>query len=400
METKTFLFLAFLTFLLIACAAPFTATPTPTLSPSLTEIDAPSCPDPFGGVRINFIKSYWLKTDFCKHSAPYDEFVSPNVSPDGIPPIDNPAFNTIQEADEWLAPTEPVIALEVNGVARAYPLEIIIYHEVVNDEVGGVPVAVTYCPLIDGAIVFDRRVGEQVLRLGVSGNLRKSALVMWDRQTESWWQQITGKGVVGYYTGTELDFLPMAILPWVEFKNAYPTGKVLSKDTGASYEYGTNTSIFVGYDDINKTPFFFKEPIDQRLPAMARVATVKIGDVNKAYPFELLAQVGVLNDTAAEQKLVVFWQAGTNSAVDNEVIKNSRDIGASAIFDRTIDGQELTFVLDGNLFRDEQTGTKWTLWGKAVEGPLTGQSLNHLIHHQFFWFAWSTFNPDGEVYSD
>lgn len=122
--------------------------------PALAGSDDASCSDPFGGQSVRFSQSYWSKTDFCKHSVPYSEFRSGGPPPDGIPPIDRPRFESVQEADEWLAPTEPVIAFELGDIARAYPLQILMWHEIVNDEVAGVPVAVTFCPLCNAAIVF------------------------------------------------------------------------------------------------------------------------------------------------------------------------------------------------------------------------------------------------------
>ena len=152
------------------------------------------------------------KTDFSYHTVPFDDFLSGGPPRDGIRPIDRPKFIGIDEADEWLSDMEPVISFEINGVQRAYPLQILIWHEVVNDVVGGVPVTITFCPLCNSAIVFERTVGDMVLDFGTSGNLRNSDLVMWDRQTESWWQQFTGEAIVGRMAGTKLKFLPAPII--------------------------------------------------------------------------------------------------------------------------------------------------------------------------------------------
>ena len=133
------------------------------------------------------------QTDFSLHTVPYDEFLSGGVPRDGIPPLDEPQFDSIADADRWLDDVQPVVSLEINGTARAYPLAILTWHEIANDTLGGVPVSVTFCPLCNSAVAFDRRVGDATLDFGVSGNLRHSDLVMWDRQTESWWQQLTGR---------------------------------------------------------------------------------------------------------------------------------------------------------------------------------------------------------------
>jgi hypothetical protein len=364
--------------------------------PTATAHEPDSCTDPFKGETVRFNRSYWTKTDFCRHSVPYSEFLSGGPPPDGIPPIDDPTFETSAEADEWLAATEPVIAFKIEDTARAYPLQVMTWHEIVNDELAGVPVAVTFCPLCNAAIVFDRRVGDRVLSFGTTGNLRNSDLVMWDRQTESWWQQFTGQGIVGEYTGTQLTFLPATIVSWGDFKLAYPEGQVLSQDTGFSRSYGVNP--YAGYDDVSQTPFLFSGPLDERLPAMMRVAAIEIGGAHMAYPFDALAGLGAINDTVGAQQLVVFWKTGVNSALDGSQIRNSRDVGSTGMFDRVVDGQTLTFVPDGEFFRDEQTGTQWTLLGEAVEGALAGQELTRLIHHEYFWFAWAAFQPDTAVY--
>ena len=152
---------------------------------------------------------------------------------DGIPPLDDPRFVVAAQADEWLSPLEPVIALEVDGVAKAYPLQILTRHEIANDEIAGVPVAVTFCPLCNSAVVFDRRFDGQVLDFGVSGNLRNSDLVMWDRQTQSWWQQLTGEGIVGRYAGAQLDFIPAQLVSWETFRDTTPA-RTFSRKTPAS----------------------------------------------------------------------------------------------------------------------------------------------------------------------
>jgi hypothetical protein len=148
------------------------------------------------------------QTDFSQHSVPLSEFQSGGPPRDGIPPIDNPRYVSPAEADTWLAPDEPVIAVALEQddehvVARAYPLQILLWHEIVNDTLGETPVTVTFCPLCYTAVAYDRRLepGGTIYDFGTTGNLRHSDLVMWDRQTESWWQQFSGEAIVGELTG-------------------------------------------------------------------------------------------------------------------------------------------------------------------------------------------------------
>jgi hypothetical protein len=165
------------------------------------------------------------ETDFSFHTVPFDSILSGGPPRDGIPPIDNPTFVEIKDADEWLETLEPVVSFELNGDARAYPLQILMWHEIVNDTVGGAPVSVTFCPLCNSAIVFDRNINDLVLTFGTSGMLRKSDLIMWDRQTETWWQQLTGEGIIGQLAGHKLTFIPAQIISWEDFKAANPKGQ-------------------------------------------------------------------------------------------------------------------------------------------------------------------------------
>jgi len=170
------------------------------------------CEDPFGSTTPAFRTAGW-DTNFCLHSVPYDEIFSGGPPRDGIPPIDSPRFETVDSADNWLEDLEPLIILEINDEVRAYPLQILIWHEIVNDEFEGKPVVVTFCPLCNTALVFTRpTINGEILTFGTSGNLRISDLVMWDRQTESWWQQFNGEAIVGDLTGIKLEFIPSAII--------------------------------------------------------------------------------------------------------------------------------------------------------------------------------------------
>ncbi|MEE8346014.1 MAG: DUF3179 domain-containing (seleno)protein, partial [Dehalococcoidia bacterium] len=181
--------------------------------------------------RIPSVASDW-NTDWTKKTISLSELIVGIQRPDPrdiIPPIDDPKFETVEEGAQWLVDREPVVLLELEGEARAYPLRILTSHEVVNDVVAGRAVVITYCPLCNSAVTFDRELDGQVFRFGVSGLLRNSDLVMWDRQTESLWQQITGEAIVGEKAGTSLDFVPSPIVSWEDFQTQFPDGKVLSR---------------------------------------------------------------------------------------------------------------------------------------------------------------------------
>ena len=337
----------------------------------------------------------WL-TDFSLHTVPYDEFLSGGVPRDGIPPLDDPQFESIADADKWLEDVQPVVALKVNGEARAYPLAILTWHEIANDTLGGVPVSVTFCPLCNSAVVFDRRMGDATLDFGVSGNLRNSDLVMWDRQTESWWQQLTGEGIVGAYAGYQLDFVPAQIVSWGDFKAAFPGSDVLSRDTGYQRSYGRNP--YSGYDRADQSPFLFKGRPDDRLLPMERVVALELDGRQFAFPYMALEREPAVNHSVNGRDIVVLFQPGTASALDQPSIADSRDVGATGVFDASLDGQTLTFRATDGGFVDDQTGSTWNVLGHAVSGPLAGQSLSPIVHGNHFWFAWAAFAPDVEIY--
>lgn len=401
---------------LSACAPAATSSPTEpadstaappedTPPPAPTEADTPSSgvviptatSTPLPGEEPPLGATREFSTDFSIHSIPYSEVLSGGPPKDGIPAIDNPKFVSVSEADEWLGDLEPVIVFENAGDVRIYPLQILIWHEIVNDVVGGKPVAITFCPLCNTAIAFEATVNGMVLDFGTTGRLRFSNLLMYDRQTESWWQQATGDAVIGELTGTQLTFLPVTTIGWAEARQAFPDAQVLSRETGFVRSYGRNP--YAGYDDINRSPFLYLGPDtpDQLLP-MARVTTVELNGEAVAYPNDVLKEVRVVNDTVGGVPVVVLWQPGLASALGNSEISSGDDVGANGVFERTVDGQTLTFVFDGEKITDEQTGSTWNILGEAIEGALAGTSLTPVLKVDHFWFSWAAFRPDTRVY--
>ena len=344
----------------------------------------------------NHLKRQWPNTDFDKALVDLDEIFSGGPPKDGIPAIDEPKFVSVASASAWVDDQEPVIAVEVDGLARAYPIQILMFHEIVNDTVAGLPLSVTFCPLCNASIVFDRRVGDKVLDFGTTGRLRKSDLVMYDRQSESWWQQFNGTAIVGTYTGTVLQRYPASIVAFAEFRNAYADGEVLSRDTGHRRPYGSNP--YRGYDTTTSRPFLFFDPMDSRLPPVEYVLNISIGDTHRLYPFSDFAEQPVINDMVAGQPVVVLSRDGTFSALDGGDIVGSRLIPSATAFHRRVNEQTLTFSLDDGRIVDDQTGSVWNLLGLAESGPLAGTRLNHVPSGVHFAFAWLAFNPDSEIY--
>ncbi len=332
--------------------------------------------------------------DFPEALVDPDELVSGGPAPDGIPSIDEPKFLRADEVG-FLADDEPVLALEVGGEARAYPVQILIWHEIVNDTVDGVPVAVTYCPLCNSAVAYDRRLGDRVLEFGTSGMLYNSALVMYDRQTESLWSHFTGEAVIGHLTGAQLDVYPMATVAWADWRDAHPDGLVLSRDTGFDRNYGENP--YPGYDDVDSSPFLFEGEVDGRLAAMERVVGIAgEGDV-VAVRLDKLDEQGVVEVDGGDGPLVVWVEPGVVSALDSSAVSAGREVGATGVFVPEADGQDLTFERADDGFIDDQTGSRWNVLGQAVGGPLEGSSLEPVAHLDTFWFAWAAYEPDTEI---
>jgi len=338
-----------------------------------------------------------FKTDFSKSTVPFDDILSGGPSKDGIPPIDQPAFVNVGEADAWLKPMEPVVHVQVGNDARAYPIQVLMWHEIVNDVVGGMPVVVTFCPLCNTAIAFERALEGRVLDFGTTGRLRYSNLIMYDRQTESWWQQASGRAIVGEMAGRELVFHPATIIAWAQFKANFPAGSVLSRETGYQRNYGANP--YVGYDDVNKPPFLYQGPAtpDQLKPMVRVLAVERNGDAI-AFPYEVLQRVRVVNASVGGQPIVVLWQAETASALDAGTVAGGRDVGSAVAYARELNGITLTFVVDQNRIVDQETGSEWSMFGRAISGRLAGESLNRVVAINHFWFSWAVFKPNTRVY--
>ena len=326
------------------------------------------------------------------------EVISGGPPPDGIPPIDNPSFISIDDANQWMTDNEPVVFLEIEGEARAYPVQILIWHEIVNDTVGGVPVTVTYCPLCNSAVSYSRVVNGVTTTFGTSGRLFASALVMYDRATESLWTHFDGRAVVGLLTGMTLEPIPSPLLSWSDFKAAYPDGVVLDREaTGHSRPYGENP--YVGYDNPGTSPFLFRGDVDERARAKQRVVGVSLDGEARAWTLEAISaeDAKATNSTVDDTPVVIFWKAGQTSALDSAEIGAGNQVGSVGVFSPVVDGRQLTFTTESGVFIDEESGTEWDITGAGVAGELAGTRLEQFHHLDTFWFAWSTYQPGTDL---
>lgn len=276
-----------------------------------------------------FWRHEWPQTDFTRTSVEnWVEIMSGGPGKDGIPAIDHPSFVGVGNK-RGIKPREPVITVEIDGATpRAYPIRYLTWHEIVNDTVGGIPVAVTFCPLCNSGITFDRRVRGRVLSFGVTGKLRRSDMVMYDRETQTWWQQAEGRGIVGQLTGRELKQLPTWMESWAEYKARNPEGLVMA-EPAFNRAYGSNP--YRGYDS-SARPFLYSGEVPPHgIPALARV--VRVGD--RAWPLTRLAEEGEVREAG----VTLSWKAGQASALDSGQIARGRDVGSVRV--RNSNGRDL-----------------------------------------------------------
>jgi hypothetical protein len=390
-----------------------------------------------------------IGVDSSKRAIELERVLSGGPPPNGIPALgfagdwkgaakatQAPQFEPPKEASAWLQDQEPVLVFIWNETARAYPMQILTWHEIVNDKVAELPLAVTFCPLCNSGLAFDRRIplsaeaklavealnpeavfsevtsdllslyqeqggSEEItavleVTFATSGLLYNSNLLMFDSHTSTLWSQLGGDGNVGTLTGVKLLRYPAQVMSFGDFKQSFPEGLVLSRDTGFQRRYGENP--YLGYDVAGEPAFLFDGVSDGRLPPKTRVITLELSGETVAYPFEVLKEKRVVNDSVGGEAITLFWQAGTVSALDAQVIAGSDDVGAVGVFSRKVNGVLLTFEWNGEAFTDKETKSTWNLAGRAVGGKLSGTQLQAVIHDNTLWFAWAAFKPETKIY--
>lgn len=309
---------------------------------------------------------------------PMEKIVSGGPPRDGIPSIDDPKFVRAGNAS-FMQEGDIIIGLRHNEVTKAYPLKILVWHEIVNDEIAGLPVAVTYCPLCFTSMVFDRTIDDNVVEFGTSGKLYNSNLVMYDRTSETLWSQAMAKGIVGEYSGYDLERVPFDLAYWKDWKQLYPNTLVLSTDTGSTRPYGVDP-----YGDYYTSSqiFFPIEHRDDRLGPKQLVIGLEQDGNYKAYALDDLERQEVVNDSIGEREIVLV--------TEHPFMVRT--------FDRAVDGQVLEFKIVNEELQDIQTSSEWNLEGKAISGPMTGEQLERIPVDPSFWFSWAAFHPETSLY--
>lgn len=251
------------------------------------------------------------------------DIVSGGPPMDGIPSIDDPKFVTVEDADGWIADNELVLGLIYRNTTRVYPLQIMTWHEIVNEEIEGEPVLITYCPLCGSGIAYERTLNGEAVEFGTSGKLYNSNLVMYDRKTNSYWTQIGGQAIVGELTGMELAPISIDTVPWREWKAAHPDSEVLSRHTGFDRPYGNDP--YGSYYE-NSYVFFPLENEDNTIHPKTVIFGVEINDTFKAYREDDLIEMGVIEDNVAGRDIIIKRDEGgivtiTDQEANEEIVK-------------------------------------------------------------------------------
>lgn len=291
-----------------------------------------------------------------------------------------------------------MVHLDLENEVHAYPVQVSTWHEIVNDTVAGVPVALTCCPPCNSAVAYRSLIDGVETTFGTSGRLFASALVMYDQATESLWTHFDGRTVAGVLTGRTLEPITSPLPAWSEFKAAFPHGLVLDRDaTGHDRPYGENP--YVGYDDPQSTPLLFRGTVDDRALAKQRVAVVALDETARAWSLDAISAgaARATNTSVGDTDVVILWKAGQATALETDRIDSGRDVGSVGSFRPVVDGRTLTFETGREGFVDTQIGSEWDATGTAVDGPLAGSQLDAIPLLDTFWFAWSTYRPGTDL---
>lgn len=321
-----------------------------------------------------------MVTDGVKHLVPLDQIRGGGPPKDGIPSIDDPKFAITAES-QFMSDDDVIVGLNLNGESRAYPLSILVWHEIVNDKLGKTPVAITYCPLCYTTQVFDRTIIGQEVEFGTSGKLYNSNLVMYDRLTDSYWSQSLGIAIKGELAGTKLERIPFDVMQWKDWKQLYPDTVVLTTETGHVRSYETDPYGDYYTDSRIIFPVSNKDP---RMHVKEIIIGVEQDGLFKAYKQRDIESAKIINDVIGEKELVLMSLFKDNSRA----------------FYRQIDGNLLEFSYTEDKIIDEMTGSEWNYEGVATSGQLKGAQLVRVPFDPSFWFEWVAIHPQTEVYQN
>ncbi len=324
--------------------------------------------------------------------------VGPICAPwDSIPAIDQPAFMPASKV-RFVRPDEPVVALDLGGVHRAYPVQTLAYHEIVNDVVGGRPIAVTFCPLCNSAVGFSRRVDGRTLTFAVSGELNFGNLVMFDRQTVSLWRQLEGIAISGPLKGMRLHLVPVQMVSFGVWRAAHPGGLVMRRPSPSPFHYGVDPYHAYDLDPEQRAVVVKDEPTDPRLPPKWRVVGVAVDGGSVAFPVpEGRSGAAVEIARLGHLRLVAFFRFGVAQAEMSYELATSPKGWGGSVFVARLGNRDLRFAARGGEFVETTTGSVFDLFGRGLRGPLAGEQLVAPGQATAFWFAWAAFHPHTKI---
>lgn len=326
-----------------------------------------------GNNNPNPISSDW--------SIPRSEVLDGGPGKDGIPALVNPLFESVQNIN-YLLDSDLVIGVKNGNEVRAYPHAILDWHEIVNDNLGDVSVAVNYCPLTGTGLGWNRILNGSETTFGVSGLLYNTNLILYDRATDSNWSQILNESVNGQLLGEKADLIRVFETDWQTWKALYPNSRVLSINTGFSRVYGRSP---YGDYNTNNDRFLFPVPKDGRLPSKQRVHAILDGTDAKAYTFNNFSSSNIIRDSFKGKSYLVV---GNPKFIVSFELTGEVD---SLLFEYIYSGSE-------TLLRDNE-GTEWNVFGEAISGPRIGQSLGDSPALMGFWFSLPAFY-NTEIYKN
>jgi len=328
----------------------------------------------------------WFAYWFNRLPAPYaareeSPFRPSNTVRDHIPALTDPSFESVVSADQYLTDDGFGIDVAVEGYRRFYPVQVLVWHEAVNDTFRGKPLLVTFCPLCRSGAVYDRRVDGTEMTFGTAEEVWNSNILLYDKKTNSVWSQLDGIARRGASLGKSLAPYPSRWMTWADWKHAYPTGEVLSRNTGFVRDYTLDP---YGAYRTNQQVWFLVAKKDDRLATKERVFGVTLGKASAAYPEKAFVTKSILHDVIAGRP-VVAWK--------------DEDTGSVSAFARNTAAHVLTFRSEKAGFVDAETESVWTSDGAAIKGPLKGTRLERLTTVPSFWFCWFAAHPDTQLYS-
>lgn len=364
-------------------------------------------PDALVSAQVNNPKhlSYSWATDTSKRTVNLSD-ITLATQRDEIPTLDHPKFIKQSDPLNHYYKHEPVIVIQAGGRAKAYPLSILTLYELSNDSLDGKELMITFCPTCNAAIVFNRELSvngkKRLLQFGISGLLMHNDMVMYDKQTQTWWEQLMGSAVVGELAGTNLELTPALLISVKDYFDRFPDGDILSPEGITLVDRKEHRPFYHlehGHRGLDST-YYLPEKVDPRLPPLERVLDIHEYGHNVIYPFHVLSRKKVVNDIFERTNFVIFYHGDMVSVQDTDNLKRAKHVGSATAFQRVLGKDTFSFKKQGDYFVDDQTHSTWDITGYCRDGVHKGKQLYILPHSNHFAFAYLAFHPDAIIHEE